>query len=480
MIPFSNSYIKLPEHFYQRTIPESVKSPKLIAINDNLATELGIDPEWLKSQDGINVLAGNIIASGSEPIAQAYAGHQFGGFSPQLGDGRATLLGEVIDSNGKQKDIQLKGSGKTPFSRAGDGKSALGPVIREYLMSEAMFALGVPTTRALAAISSGEKVIREEPLPGGIFTRVASSHLRIGTFQYFAARNDTNALTTLTNFALQRHFPDTNTSASPALTLLEQVITAQVKLVSSWMSLGFIHGVMNTDNCSISGETIDYGPCAFMDDFHPASVFSAIDRDARYAWGNQAPIAHWNLTRLAEALLTIIDPDKDTAIKLAEKALDKFSPQFIDTYNDKYSAKLSLKDQAPTEFIQQTLSLLADQQVDYTLFFRKLTQLANQHIAPTELAKLFQDPETCHQWIKQWHTHRDQNKSLTMHSANPILIPRNHQIESAIQHAYKGDFSVFHKLHQAWKTPYKEIPENPDLEKPPLPNERVTQTFCGT
>jgi len=308
-------------------------------------------------------------------LAQAYAGHQFGGFSPQLGDGRAVLLGEIVNSSNQRKDLQLKGSGRTPFSRNGDGKSALGPVIREYLLSEAMHSLGVPTTRSLAAVRSGENVTRETPLPGGIFARIASSHLRIGTFQYFAARRDLEALNTLTDFTLKRHFSTAVVQQAPALTLLENVISVQASLIAKWMSIGFIHGVMNTDNCSISGETIDYGPCAFMDDFHPGCVYSAIDRDARYAWGNQAPVVHWNLTRLAEALLPVIDPNEKIASELAENALDKFSNQFIAHYNSLYKAKFALKSETDIKFVQDSLSLLADQQVDYTLFFRKLTVL---------------------------------------------------------------------------------------------------------
>ena len=480
MIPFSNSYVKLPEHFYQRVVPAKVPSPTLIAVNDELAHELGIDPKWLKSDEGLAVLSGNEIAAGSEPLAQAYAGHQFGGFSPQLGDGRAVLLGEVINKSGEQKDIQLKGSGRTPFSRSGDGKSALGPVIREYLISEAMHALGIPTTRALAAVATGEKVIREEPTDGGIFTRVASSHLRVGTFQYFAARNDTEAIIILVDFALNRHFPNAEISHSSALTLLQQVITAQAKLVAQWMSIGFIHGVMNTDNSSISGETIDYGPCAFMDDFHPGCVFSAIDRDARYAWGNQAPIAHWNLTRLAETLLPLLDSDPDAAMKLAETALDAYSEQFITLYHSHYKAKLSLTDDAPIEFIQETLSLLADQQVDYTLFFRRLTQLATNEPNTSELPDLFLDSEACLRWIQTWRIHLDDSKISAMQQINPIIIPRNHQVEAAIQLAYKGDFTLFHRLNEAWKYPFTENPDHADLEQAPLPNELVTQTFCGT
>lgn len=480
MIPFSNTYIKLPEHFYQRVEPAKVPSPTLIAVNDELAAELGIDPDWLKSDAGLAVLSGNEIAAGSEPLAQAYAGHQFGGFSPQLGDGRAVLLGEVIDANGDRKDIQLKGSGRTPFSRGGDGKAALGPVMREYLMSEAMHALGVPTTRALAAVASGEKVMREEPLDGGVFTRVASSHIRVGTFQYFAARNDTEAIKVLVDYTLNRHYPDADISQSPALTLLKQAISAQAKLVVQWMSLGFIHGVMNTDNCAISGETIDYGPCAFMDTFHPNCVFSAIDRDARYAWGNQASMAHWNLTRLAETLLPLLDSDQETAIKIVETALEGYSEQFIDLYHQNFKTKLGVQDDTDIDFIQNSLSMLADHQVDYTLFFRKLTQLAMGEIPATDFTALFTNTSICLKWLETWEKYSDRGKFLEMQRANPILIPRNHQVEAAIQQGDKGDFTLFHRLHEAWKAPFTENPEHVDLEAAPLAHERVTQTFCGT
>lgn len=480
MISFSNTYSKLPGRFYERVTPTAAPNPTLIEVNDELALELGIDPAWLRSDKGLAVLSGQQIAEGSEPLAQAYSGHQFGGFSPQLGDGRACLLGEVIDLSKQHKDIQLKGSGRTPFSRNGDGKSALGPVIREYLISEAMYALGVPTTRALAAVRSGENVNREKPMAGGVFTRVASSHLRIGTFQYYAARKDSEALTILTNYALERHYKTCNSDQNPAITLLENVISAQAKLVAHWMSIGFIHGVMNTDNCSISGETIDYGPCAFMDDFHPGCVFSAIDRDARYAWGNQASIAHWNLTRLAEALLPIVASDEAEATKLVKLSLDGFSKQFVTQYNRLYKAKFGLSAETSSDFIRESLSLLADQQVDYTLFFRKLTQLAHGKIESSKLTELFLDEQVAIDWINQWQTHQDAANVSVMLESNPILIPRNHQVEAAIQQAYQGDYTLFHKLHNAWKFPFTETQGLQDLEKPPLPEERVTQTFCGT
>lgn len=475
MIPFKNSYSKLPERFFVKTKPAQVPSPTFIKVNHELANELGIDPRWLESHEGLMILAGNQITEGSEPLAQAYAGHQFGGFSPQLGDGRAVLLGEVIHRDAKPRDIQLKGSGRTHFSRGGDGKAALGPVIREYLMSEAMHALGIPTTRALAAVTTGEKVLRETPLDGAVFTRVASSHLRVGTFQYFSAQQDTEALKILVDYATKRHYPHADGSA---LSLLEHVITAQAQLVSQWMAMGFIHGVMNTDNSSISGETIDYGPCAFMDDFHPQCVFSAIDRNARYAWGNQASIAHWNLYRLAETLIPLIHADKDKALQIAEQTLDKFSTQFTDLYQKHFTQKFGIPTNTPVTFIQDSLAMLAEQSVDYTLFFRHLTKHASGDNLEA-LSALFLNPEVCKQWLSDWQQHHQAPLIDRMKNVNPILIPRNHQVERAIQDATLGDFSTFHRLTEAWKTPYAES-SDPVLEKAPLPEEKVMQTHCGT
>ena len=338
-IPFDNTYAQLPERFFAKQAPVQVSDPKLVRINRELAATLSINPEWLESADGVSMLAGNTIAEGSEPIAQAYAGHQFGGFSAQLGDGRAILLGEIVDSNGARKDLQLKGSGRTIFSRGGDGKAALGPVIREYIVSEAMAALGVPTTRALAAVTTGEKVLRQEgPLPGGVFARVASSHIRVGTYQYFLARNDNDALRFLADHTIARHFPDAAENENPYAALLDSAITAQASLIAHWMSLGFIHGVMNTDNTAISGETIDYGPCAFMDAFHPQKTFSSIDTGGRYAWGNQADIGLWNLTRFAETLLPLISEDSDKAIEIAETSLARFPEQFNSQYVSRFRA----------------------------------------------------------------------------------------------------------------------------------------------
>lgn len=369
-IPFDNTYAKLPARFYAVQTPTPVAAPGLIRVNYALAEHLGIDPRWLESAQGIEVLAGNAVPDRAAPISQAYAGHQFANFVPQLGDGRAILLGEVIASNGQRYDIQLKGSGPTPFSRRGDGRSALGPVLREYIVSEAMHALGVPTTRALAAVTSGETVYRGDLQAGGVFTRIARSHLRVGTFQYFAALQDHEALRMLADMAIARHYPEAAEAAVPALALLDGVIASQARLICHWLGFGFIHGVMNTDNCAISGETIDYGPCAFMEQFHPQCVFSSIDQQGRYAWGNQAQIAYWNLTRFAETLLPLIHDDQDQAIKQAEQSLDAFPSVFESVYRDTFAAKLGLVPQQPGNpgLIKHTLEQLAEQQIDFTVF----------------------------------------------------------------------------------------------------------------
>jgi uncharacterized protein YdiU (UPF0061 family) len=369
---FDNSYARLPDRFFSRREPATVPAPALIRVNEELAALLGVDVEFLRSSEGVAILSGNVLSEGSEPLAQAYAGHQFGGFVPQLGDGRAILLGEVVGTDGKRRDVQLKGAGLTVFSRSADGKAALGPVLREYIVSEAMTALGVPSTRALAAVTTGEDVYRERKFPGAILTRVAASHIRVGTFQYFAAREDVEALQLLVDMAIERHYPE----AESALDLLEAVIAAQCDLVAKWMQLGFIHGVMNTDNVAVSGETIDFGPCAFMDEFHPQCVFSAIDRNARYAWGNQASICHWNLTRFAETLIPLLAESSDEAIAIAEGALAKFGERFQRCYVVGFRAKLGLPDDCDEAFIKSTLAVMAEQEVDFTLFFRELTRVA--------------------------------------------------------------------------------------------------------
>ena len=480
-IPFDNTYAQLPERFFAKQEPACVPEPKLIRLNGALAARLSINTDWLESPDGVAMLAGNAIPEGAEPIAQAYAGHQFGGFSPQLGDGRAILLGEVVDADGARYDLQLKGSGRTPFSRAGDGKSALGPVLREYIVSEAMAALGVPTTRALAAVTTGERVMRQEgPLLGAVFTRVAASHIRVGTFQYFLARNDIDALRLLADHAIARHYPDAAKAPDPYVALLESVVAAQADLIARWMSLGFIHGVMNTDNTAISGETIDYGPCAFMDVFHSQCVFSSIDHGARYAWGNQPDIGFWNLTRFAETLRPLLAEDPSKATKIAEAALSGYPERFGRQYSAGFRAKFGLPPEAPLELIKEGLDLLGLQEVDFTLFFRHLTRVAGGDDAKA-LAAMFSSSEPFKKWFATWRREADPAKHLAdMRAANPILIPRNHRVEQAIQSGYGGDFAPFHRLVDALAAPYAEQAEYADLETPPRPEEIVHETFCGT
>jgi serine/tyrosine/threonine adenylyltransferase len=480
-IRFDNTYAKLPERFFAKQKPARVAEPKLIRINVGLAARLSIDADWLKSADGIAMLAGNLIPEGAEPIALAYAGHQFGGFSPQLGDGRAILLGEVIDNEGARYDLQLKGSGRTPFSRGGDGKSALGPVIREYIVSEAMAALGVPTARALAAVASGERVMRQEgALPGGVFTRVAASHIRVGTFQYFAARKDIEAVRLLADYAIARHYPGAATAPNPYAALLASVVIAQADLIAQWMSFGFIHGVMNTDNTAISGETIDYGPCAFMDAFHPQCVFSSIDHGGRYAWGNQPDIGLWNVTRFAETLLPLLSEDSSEAIKVAEAILSGYPERFGAQYGARFRAKFGLPAEAPVAVMEGGLDLLGAQEVDFTLFFRNLTRVAGGE-DPKELAAMFSSSESFRNWFTKWRSEADPAKHLAgMRAANPILIPRNHRVEQAIQSAYAGDYAPFHRLVDALASPYAPSVQYADLEAPPRPEEIVHKTFCGT
>lgn len=481
-IPFDNSYARLPERFFAPQTPATAAEPELIRSNAALASELGIDADWFASAESAATWAGNHVPAGATPIAQAYAGHQFGHFVPQLGDGRAILLGEVVDSAGQRRDIQLKGAGRTAWSRGGDGRSALGPVLREYIVSEAMHALGVRTTRALAAVSTGEQVMREGPTAGGVFTRVAASHIRVGTFQYFAAQEDGEALRFLADHAIARHYPAAAEVANPYLAFLEAVIAAQSALINQWLPLGFIHGVMNTDNCAISGETIDYGPCAFMDNFHPQCVFSSIDRGARYAWGNQPSIAQWNLTRFAETLLPLIHGDRDQAVALAEKALAAFPDAFQAGYLEAFRAKLGLgKDNAASQaFIKDTLETLAAQEVDFTLFFRHLTRVASGE-EPAEVVTLFKEETAATAWLETWRSVASPETELeAMLAANPVLIPRNHRIEQAIQAGYAGDFAPFHRLVDALAQPFAQNSDFADLEQAPAPSERVTETFCGT
>ncbi|WP_299023564.1 YdiU family protein [uncultured Sulfitobacter sp.] len=467
-IPFDNSYATLPEAFYSKLAPTSVKAPKLLAFNEDLATLLGM--EGASNDEVTATFSGNKIPQNSDPLAQLYAGHQFGNYNPQLGDGRAILLGEVIDTNGIRRDIQLKGSGRTPYSRGGDGRAWLGPVLREYLVSEAMHALGIPTTRALAAVATGEDILREQGmLPGAIVTRVASSHLRVGTFQVFAHRGQLDDLQTLTDYAIARHYPDAN----GPMDLLRAVCAAQASLVAAWMSVGFIHGVMNTDNCSIAGETIDYGPCAFMDDFHMGRVFSSIDQQGRYAYGNQPNMAIWNMAQLATALIQL-SQDKDAGVEEATAIIHAMPDQIEAAWLARFAAKIGITTATETdrELIQALLDLMQTDGADFTNTFRAL---------PTATARdQFTDRDAFDAWA-QTHTARiasEPDPTATMNTVNPAVIPRNHRIEEMIEAATTGDMAPFERLSTAFATPYTLT--DTDLANPPSEAEIVPATFCGT
>ncbi|MEO8903010.1 MAG: protein adenylyltransferase SelO [Polyangiaceae bacterium] len=491
-VPFDNSYARLPARFYARVAPTKVREPRIIKVNHSLAVLLGLDPAALDSPEGAQILAGNVVPEGAASIALAYAGHQFGGFVPQLGDGRAILLGEVLDTSGARRDIQLKGSGPTPFSRRGDGRAALGPVLREYLVSEAMAALGVPTTRALAAVSTGETVVRERRMPGAVLTRVAASHLRVGTFEFFAARDDQEALSTLTAYALNRHYPLASEASSgarnDALRLLECVVNAQASLVARWLGIGFVHGVMNTDNTSISGETIDYGPCAFLDEYNPNKTFSSIDTGGRYAFGNQSRIAQWNLARFAETILPLIASDETEAARLATERLDGFTAIFEAAYARVMRAKLGLKleDENDPALAADLLRRLAANQVDYTVFFRALCACAEDPAADVHVMSLFEDQAAFRGFAESWRrrllleTTTPADRAQTMRRENPAFIARNHRVEEAITAGIRGDFSPFETLVRVLARPFDAQPDAAHLAEPPEPNERVTQTFCGT
>lgn len=474
MINFENTYRDLPHNFYASATPLKAPEPKLIAFNADLARDLGVDADSLGHQELAEIFTGQTMPPGAQPIALAYAGHQFGNFVPQLGDGRALLMGEVVAPNKERYDIQLKGSGRTVFSRGGDGKSSLGPVIREYIVSEAMAALGVPTTRALAACETGEQVLREAPLPGGILTRVASSHIRIGTFEFFSCRDDVAGLKRLADYAIDRHFPylrETSGAKNIYVSFIEEVARAQAKMVARWMSLGFIHGVMNTDNMSISGETIDYGPCAFMDNFSKKRVFSSIDRYGRYAYGNQITIAKWNLSVFASALIPLIDENSDKAISILGESIDAY----IDVYDKEWLSmmvkKLGIQEARPEDeqLVNAWLAYLEEEDMDFTLSFRNLTTPSYKFNKTPLFDKFFE----------LWKARGDHDFEL-MNSVNPILIPRNHQVERAIQDALKGDYGHFKKMNKALKNPFVDQPEFSELKAPPRPEERISATFCGT
>jgi uncharacterized protein YdiU (UPF0061 family) len=487
---FSNSYAALPPRFFARLDPVAVANPGLIKFNAALATELG-----LECQDDTPlaaIFAGNIVPAGADPIATAYAGHQFGQFVPQLGDGRAILLGEVIGRGGVRRDIQLKGSGRTPFSRGGDGRAALGPVLREYLLSESMHSLGIPTTRALAAVTTGEPVFRGARLPGAIVTRVAASHVRVGTFEYFAARGDTEAVRRLADYVIDRHYPELKSADRPYVELLAAVTRRQAALIAGWMHVGFIHGVMNTDNTAISGETIDFGPCAFMDAYDPATVFSSIDSYGRYAYGNQPAMAQWNMARFAETILTLIDADTQRAIDMATPVVNAFREHFEVSWIAGLRRKIGLatSEEGDPALVKTLLDLMQRAGADYTVTFRRLCDAAEGGAdAATCAGNVLGTAPAVElvQWIGAWRLRLARDPQLpadrarSMRLANPAYIPRNHRVEAAITAATEqADFGPFNEMLQVWSRPYEEQPGREAYLIPPWPAERVLQTFCGT
>ncbi len=476
-----NSYVRLPRTFYSSQNPIPVRAPNLIILNEPLAASLGLSTEILQSEEGAAILAGNRIPEGASPLAQAYAGHQFGHFT-MLGDGRALLLGEQITPSGERFDIQLKGSGRTPYSRGGDGRAALGPMLREYIISEAMHGLGIPTTRSLAVATTGESIIRETDLPGAILTRVSASHLRVGTFQYAAKWGTKEELRTLADYAIKRHYPDVVADENRYLSFLKEVIKRQAVLIANWQLVGFIHGVMNTDNMTISGETIDYGPCAFMDNYDPATVFSSIDRQGRYAYGNQPYIAVWNLARFAEALLTLLDDNQDDAVKMAEEALSGFSVLFERNWLAGLRAKLGIfnEEEQDESLINDLLTMMQKYRADYTNTFRDLT--FDRH----EDTVLFGTPEFT-QWQERWQARLDRQKESKadshqlMRNSNPAVIPRNHRVEAALDAAVnQGDYSVMEQLLDVLSSPYAHTTEQAEYCTLPVPSAAPYRTFCGT
>jgi len=486
---FDNSYAGLPGSFYARVLPSSASEPHLVKLNRELACQLGLDPDELASPDGIEVLAGKRIPSGADPIATVYAGHQFGNFTPQLGDGRAILLGELIGLDGVRRDIQLKGSGRTPFSRGGDGRAALGPVLREYLVSEAMAALGLPTTRALAAVTTGEAVLRDTELPGAVLTRVATSHIRVGTFQFFAARGDTEAVRRLADYAIERHYPGAARAAQPYRAFLEGVIERQARLVARWMLIGFIHGVMNTDNMSISGETIDYGPCAFMDAYDPGTVFSSIDQYGRYAYANQPGIAQWNLARLTECLLPLLSGIPEEALTQGREILGSFAPIFHAAHLDGLRRKLGLATERDDDLAlaQDLLDRMASGKADFTLTFRRLCDAAADSGRDRDVRDLFIDPTAYDGWAGRWRSRlaeesaQGQERGAAMRAVNPAFIPRNYRVEEAIKAAVEDrNFTPFERLGAVLTRPYDDQPAFSAYADPPPFDSGAYRTFCGT
>ena len=474
--------LRLDDRF-ARAVPElatpwqaaEAPSPRLLVLGEALAGELGLDPDWLRSDAGLRLLVGTAVPEGAHPVAQGYSGHQFGGYSPRLGDGRALLLGELVDRDGRLRDLHLKGSGRTPYARGGDGLAAVGPMLREHVVSEAMHALGIPTTRSLAVVATGATVRRETLLPGAVLARVASSHLRVGSFQYARASGDLGVLRRLAEHAIARHFPEAADAERPALALLEGVVAAQARLVAQWMLVGFVHGVMNTDNTTISGETIDYGPCAFLDAYDPATVFSSIDEGGRYAYGNQPLVIVWNLARLAEALLPLVDEDEEAAVPVAVAALERLTPQYEAAYAEGMRRKLGLDATPEPALVDDLLALLKADRVDWTRFFRGLAGAARGDAEP--LRRHFLDLAGVDAWLDRWRALGPDPEALVR--ANPAYVPRNHLVEEALTAATGGDLGPLGTLLDAVSRPYD---ERPGLERyaEPGPGDGTYVTYCGT
>jgi uncharacterized protein YdiU (UPF0061 family) len=476
---FDNSYRRLPARFFQEILPARVAAPRVVRVNFGLAAALGLELGGLDETGLAEVFSGNLVPLGAAPLAQAYAGHQFGGFSPQLGDGRANLLGEVVDSAGRRWDVQLKGSGPTAFSRRGDGRAALGPVLREYIISEAMHGLGIPATRALAAVTTGEMVAREGLVPGAVFTRVAASHVRVGTFQFFAARGDEEGLRVLADYVIARHYPEAASAENPYLALLGAVVEAQARLIARWMGVGFIHGVMNTDNMAVSGETIDFGPCAFMDEYDPGKVFSSIDHYGRYAFANQPAIAQWNLSRLAETLLPVMGLGEDAAVAAATEVLQGFGAAYQAAWLAELRGKLGLYAEAADDagLAARLFDAMAAAGADFTVTFRALADAADDEAVTLPGLE---------GWLADWRARLsreapDASRGAKMRAKNPAFIARNHRVEQAIAAAVgDGDFGPFERLLAVLETPFDEHNAFAEYRRPPAADERVLLTFCGT
>ncbi|MGV6872835.1 protein adenylyltransferase SelO [Pseudochelatococcus sp. B33] len=486
---FDNSYARLSDRFHVRQQPQRMPAPELVLFNEALGRELGLDPADFSAGELAAMLCGNVPPEGAEPVAMVYAGHQFGTWVPRLGDGRALLLGEVVDRQGQRLDIHLKGSGRTPFSRGGDGRAALGPVLREYIVSEAMARLGIPTTRALAAIATGDAIMRETWLPGAVLVRIAGSHVRVGTFQYFAAIGDRDALRQLADYAIARLYPEAAEAPNRYRALMEAVIGRQARLVARWMGVGFIHGVMNTDNTSIAGETLDYGPCAFMDAFDLGAVFSSIDTLGRYAYGNQPNIIYWNLARLAQAIMPLLAPEPEAAAREAQAAIDLFPDQYEAAWLGEMRRKLGLASAREEDraLVRDLLRLMHDSGADYTLTFRRLADSLAAPDAPPADAL---DPALA-PWVERWRDRLSQDLAAgesaefdavrqAMNGVNPLYIPRNHLVEEALAAAYQGDYAPARALHGVLADPFTGREAHAEYARPPRPEQIVRATFCGT